>query len=59
MIKVNVMLDSKEYESKPQGIEIAKILKRLQNTEATLEELANKLSNGYSFKCSVMAGNIF
>lgn len=56
MIKVSVMLDNKEYERKPQGVEIAKILKRLQTTEITLDELANKLSNGYSFRPAILYG---
>ena len=61
MIKVNVMLDNKEYESKPQGVEIAKLTKRLINskTEISIEDLANKLSSGCTFKPSVMAGTIF
>lgn len=61
MIKVNVMLDNKEYKSKPQGVEIAKLTKRLVNskTEISIEDLANKLSNGCTFKPSVMAGTIF
>ena len=59
MIKVNVMLDNKEYESKPQGVEIAKLTKRLVNekVEISIEDLANKLSKGCTFKCSAMAGS--
>jgi len=52
------MLDSKEYQNKPLGKEIGVITNRLVNasTEIEIEELANKLTKGCTFKPSNLIG---
>jgi len=58
MKKVNCMLDSKEYQNKPLGKEIGVITNRLVNAsiEIEVEELANKLVKGCTFKPSNLIG---
>ena len=53
---VDVLLDKTTYESKPQKYEIGNITEALvkNRTTLTVNELANYISNGCSFKVSVM-----
>lgn len=55
---IECMLDNKKYNNKPQGAEIGKLTNRLvtSQVEISIEELADKLSNGCTFKPSVLNG---
>lgn len=57
-MKIKCMLDKTNYESKPQGIEIAKITNRLYTSqvEIEIEELANNLVKGCTFKPALLNG---
>ena len=57
-MKVNCMLDLKEYQNKPLGKEIGAITNRLVNAsiEIEVDELANKLIKGCTFKPSNLTG---
>lgn len=58
MESIKCMLDKKEYKSKPQGIEIAKITNRLESsqTEISIKELIDSLIKGCTFKPSLLNG---
>lgn len=55
--EVDVLLDTVVYDSKPRGKEIGAIANRLPKNRVsiTLEELANKVSNGVSWKASILS----
>jgi hypothetical protein len=57
-MKIKCMLDKFEYETKPQGVEIGKITNRLYTSqvEIEIEELANSLVKGCTFKPSLLNG---
>jgi hypothetical protein len=50
------MLDKKTFINKPNGYETGGIQKRLSQTEIEIEELANLLSNGATFKPALLNG---
>ncbi|WP_066053010.1 hypothetical protein [Anaerotignum propionicum] len=56
MTKVKCMYYGKRYESKPQGYEIASVQKNLTKTEISIEDLAQGLSHGATFKPAYLNG---
>lgn len=60
MEKIKLHIDTKAFNSKPQGNEFAGIKSRLQKSDSfisvSLKELANKISNGHSISFAVMNG---
>lgn len=57
-MKIECMLDKINYREKPQGMEIAKITNRLYTSkvEIEIEELANNLTKGCTFKPALLNG---
>jgi len=55
-MKINCMVDKKTFESKPNGDQSKGIQFRLAQTEIEIEELANLLSNGATFKPALLKG---
>ncbi|NBK99843.1 MAG: hypothetical protein EOM50_17900 [Erysipelotrichia bacterium] len=55
-MKVKCMYYAKRYESKPQGVEIASVQKNLSKTEISIEDLAQGLSHGATFKPAYLNG---
>ena len=55
-MKINCMLDKKTFENKPKSYETGGIQKRLIQTEIEIEELAEKLGNGATFKPAFLGG---
>lgn len=53
---VKCMMDNTYYKEKPQGKEIGVIQNRIKSIDITVEELANELIKGASFKASSMNG---
>lgn len=53
---IKCMLDKKTFTKKPSGIESGGIQNRLSQTEIEIEELANLLSNGATFKPAYLNG---
>lgn len=50
------MYCSKQFQNKPKGYEVAEIQKKLTQTEITIEQLANGLSHGATFKPALLNG---
>jgi hypothetical protein len=50
------MLDKTEYKQKPSGSQIAAIQYKLKQTDISIEQLANKLINGCTFKPALLSG---
>ena len=50
------MYYAKRYESKPLGFEIASVQKNLSKTEISIEDLAQGLSHGATFKPAYLNG---
>ena len=53
---VKCMYCSKQFQNKPKGYEVAEIQKKLTQTEITIEQLANGLSHGATFKPALLNG---
>ena len=53
---VKCMLDKKTFTKKPSGAEAGGVQKRLSQTEIKIEELANLLCNGATFKPALLNG---
>lgn len=58
MLKVKCMLDTKQYNNKPQGSEAGAIQNRLENAqvEINLQDLALQLAKGCTFKPALLSG---
>lgn len=55
-MKIKCMLDKKTFTKKPNGIEAGGVQKRLSQIEVEIEELANLLSKGATFKPALLNG---
>lgn len=55
-IKVNVMFHDKKFNKKPQAYETATIQKEIKQTTISLRELAEKMSQGCTFKPAYLNG---
>jgi len=53
---IKCMLDKKTFTKKPSGLEAGGVQNRLSQTEIEIEELANLLCNGATFKPTYLNG---
>ena len=55
-MNVKCMYYSKQFQNKPKGYEVAEVQKNLSQTEITIEQLADGLSHGATFKPALLNG---
>ena len=55
-MNIKCMYYSKQFQNKPKGYEVAEVQKGLSQTEITIEQLADDLSQGATFKPALLNG---
>ncbi|WP_457941933.1 hypothetical protein [Caproiciproducens sp. LBM24188] len=55
-MNIKCMYYSKQFQNKPKGYEVAEVQKNLSQTEITIEQLADGLSHGATFKPALLNG---
>lgn len=56
IIMIKIMFDNQKYSNKPDTNEVKKLQNRLQQTEMEIEDLANNLTQGCTFKPAYLSG---